>query len=153
MPSSHLSHLSNSRDRRRGNAIVGVMVLLLLVTLGLGGNYIRNYQTDQQQEEQAGPYAKYGLGDLELLAEGYKMEIAKLESRHGGGRVQTRNRHHFGDQVREFERVQKAAGKARDKAVEIAQTRGDLKEIEEEIAKRQPSETDFDVHIERLFRF
>ena len=157
MPSSGRSHrqsqLSGVRDRRRGNAVVGVLILLLLLCLALAGNYVRNYQTDQQQEERARPYSKYALGDLELLAEGYRTEIAKLEARHGGGRVETRSRHHFGDQVREFERVQKAARRSRDSAVDIAQTRADLKEVEDEIATRKTAGSDLEVHIERLFRF
>lgn len=138
--------------RLQGNALVGVLFLLLLVALALGGNYVRNYQTDQQQEKQQRPYAKYGVGDLEVLVEGYRAEIAKLERGHGAGRVATRNRHHFSDQVREFERVQRAARGSRDKAVEIAQTRRELKKLEEELARRRTGGSEMQVHLGRMFR-
>ncbi len=143
---------SQSRDRRRGNALLGVAILLLLVALALGGNYVRNYQVDKQEEKNARPYARYGVDDLQVLAEGYRKELATLEARHGGGRVGVRNRHHFSDQVQEFERVQKAARRNRDKAVEIAQIRGDLKEIEEEISRRQSGASGARLHFERMFR-
>jgi hypothetical protein len=142
------------RDRRRrGNAVLGVVAVLLLLAMALGGNYVRNYQTDMQQEKQARPYAKYGLQDLQLLAEGYRTEVKAAEARHGGGRVETRTRHHFSDQVQEFERVQRAARSARDQAIEVAQTRDELKKIEEEIQRRADAGGELTVHLERMFRF
>ena len=143
----------HSRDRRRGNAVVVVVALLLLVALALGGNYVRNLKVDQETEKKSRPYAKYGLEDLRVLAEGYRAEVAAAEKRHGGGRVKTQQRHHFDDQVREFERVQKKARKARDKALEIAQLRRDLQRVEAEIQLRGGSAGDFGVHLERMFRF
>lgn len=144
---------TRSRDRRRrGSAGLGALLVLLLVALALAGNYVRNYQADQQQEKQANPYARYGLEDLEVLAEGYRQEVAAAEARHGGGRVAARTRHHLGDQIREFERVQRAARSNRDQAVEIASLRGELKQVEEEIARRQRIASGWTLHLQRMFR-
>ena len=139
--------------RRRGNAVVAVLVLLLIVAAALGGNYVRNAQADAQDEKKSRPYAKYQIGDLEVLAEGYRMELATAEKRHGGRRVSTRTRHHFRDQVQEFERVQRETRKVRDQAIEVAQVRADLKEIEDEISGRQTPGSGAKLHLERMFRF
>jgi hypothetical protein len=139
--------------RQRGNAVLGVLLLLLLVALALGGNYVRNYQTDQKQEKKARPYARYGVKDLELLAEGYRAEIAKTEARHGGGRVRIQDRHHFDDQVREFERVQRAARSNREQAGEIALLQADLQKVEAELSRRAGEASGASVHFERMFRF
>ena len=81
--------------RQAGNAVTVVILIVFLLGAVLGLNYVRNYQTVQQDEKQSRPYARYQLGDLEVLAEGYRMEIQSREKRHGAGRVQTRTRHHF----------------------------------------------------------
>jgi len=144
--------MSRSPKRESGNAVAMVLLVLVLVVGVLGLNYVRNYQVDQQQEKNNRPYARYKVGDLEVLAQGYRVEIETREKRYGRGRVQTRDRHHFSDQIQEFERVQKAARGARDKAVEIAQLRKDLQAVEEELQRRSAAGTDLIVHLERMFR-
>jgi len=143
------------RDRRHyrshGNALVGVLVLVLLLALALGGNYVRNYQTDQAEAKQSRPYAKYKVDDLKILAEGYRMELRSAEQ-DGAGRVSTRKRHHFADQVQEFERVQKAARKNRDKSLALAQIRKDLSAIEAELTRRTDATAGAKTHLERMFR-
>jgi hypothetical protein len=144
--------LRSSRDRRRGHALFGVLIVLLLVAVALGGNYVRNYQTDAEKEKKPRPYAKYALDDLKMLADGYRMELAAAEKRHGGQRVGTRSRHHFGDQVQEFERVQRETRKVRDKALAVVGTRANLKEVETEITRRESMASGAQIHIERMFR-
>ena len=141
---------SESSVRRRGNAVVAVLLLLVVVALLLGGNYVRNLQTEKQQEKQSRPYSKYKVADLQVLAEGYRMEIETVDRK--ANRVATRNLHHFQDQVLEFERVQKAARKERDKAMGVAQLRRDLEAIEAELAKREDLTQGAKVHLSRMFR-
>ena len=142
-----------AHDRRvRGNAIIVVLLLLFLVGAALGVNYVRNYQIDEKDEKNNRPYAGYETEVLEILAEGYRIELAAAEKRYGGRRVQTRKRHHFSDQIREFERVQGEARKARDEALDVAQVRQDLQEIEAEQRLRGPESNDIAIHIERMFR-
>ena len=142
-----------NQKRTRGSAGVVVLVLLILVGGLLGVNYVRNYQIEKKDEQNNRPYLRYAAGDLEMLAEGYRMELAAAEKRYGNGRVQTRVRHHFGDQIREFERVQKEAHKARDKALDVAQISQDLQEIEAEQQRRGAGAAGVAVHIARMFKF
>ena len=128
------------------------LLLLLVAALALGGNYVRNYQVDQQQKKKkVDSYARYGLEDLQMLAEGYRVEVAKQGAK-TARRVETRNRHHFGDQVREFERVQRAASGSRDKALDLAQLRRELKKIDAELARRAVTGAGMKIHLERMFR-
>ncbi len=143
--------LLESALRDRGNAVIGVLLLLLVVALLLGGNYVRNAKADEQQEKQLRPYAKYKVADLEVLAAGYRIEL-DMASRGSANRVETRNLHHFRDQVQEFERVQREARKARDKALGVAQLRGDLQAIETELGRRANPADRLKVHLARIFR-
>ncbi len=140
-----------SSSRRGGNIVVGALLLLLVVAMLLGGNYVRNFQADQQQEKKSRPYAKYKVADLELLADGYRAEIASPK-RQAASRVETRSLHHFSDQVVEFERVQREARRARDKAMGVAQLHRDLQAIEKELQLRSNTSSDAKVHLSRLFR-
>jgi len=140
------------RDRRRGSAALGALALLLVLVTLLGLNYVRNYKIDKSQEQQKRPYAKYKTADLELLAEGYRMELRRAEGRQGAGRVQVRERHHLSDQVREFERVQKEARRVRDRTLDTAQVKGDLEAIEAEQRRRANAQEGVTLHLTRLFR-
>ncbi len=122
--------------RQRGNTILVALALLLVIAFGLGLNYVRNTRIDQQEEKKQRPYAKYQTQDLDKLAEGYRMELRAAEARHGAGRVKTRERYHLAEQVQEFERVQKAARRARTQAGEVAQIEADLAAIEAEQKRR-----------------
>ena len=138
------------RSRQQGNVVVGVLLLLLVIALLLGGNYVRNFEAEKQQEKTSRPYAKYRVADLEVLAEGYRVELEQAGRR--SNRVETRDLHHFQDQVREFERVQREARSARDKAMGVAQFRRDLDAIEAELVRRADSTQGMKAHLERMFR-
>jgi hypothetical protein len=137
--------------RRAGNAVAGAALLLLVLCVALGGNYVRNTQIDEAQAKQ-NPYARYPVADLQVLAEGYRMELAEAERRHGGSRATARDRFHLSAQIKEFERVQKAARNNLDKALEIAAMRRDLQAIEAELQRRSSAGGEIAVHLTRLFR-
>jgi uncharacterized protein HemX len=139
--------------RQRGNTILVALALLLVIAFGLGLNYVRNTKIDQQEEKKQRPYANYHTEDLDKLAEGYRMELRAAEARHGAGRVKTRERYHLADQVQEFERVQKAARRARTQAGEVAQIKADLASIEAEQKRRANTSSGIAVYLERMFRF
>jgi hypothetical protein len=138
--------------RRAGNAVAGAALLLLVLCVALGGNYVRNYQIDQAQEKQNRPYGRYGVADLHVLAEGYRMEVAAAEQRQGGQRATARDRYHLSAQIKEFERVQKAAQKNRDRALEIAEMRRELTAIEAELQRRASAADGITLHLTRMFR-
>jgi hypothetical protein len=136
--------------RQAGNAVMGVVLVLLVVAALLGGNYVRNYRIEQEDQKDR-PYARYSQKDLEVLAAGYRMAVASSKKRYHPQRVQTQQRYGLGDQIKEFERVQKAAAKARDKALDVAGVQKDLDEIEKELSRRA-AEGDLSVHLARMFR-
>ena len=137
--------------RSQGNALVGVLLLLLVVAMMLGGNYVRNLKAEEQEAKTSRPYAKYRVADLEVLAEGYRTELASPR-RSSKNRVQTRKLHHFDDQVLEFERVQREARKSRSKAMDVAQLRQDLDAIEAELARKAKPTEGLQVHLTRMFK-
>ena len=140
-------------DRRtRGNAVAVVLLVLCLIGAVLGVNYARNYQIDKKDEKNNRPYARYPAADLEVLAEGYRIELASAEERYRGSRVQTRQRHHFNDRIQEFERVQREARKARDKALDVAKTRQGLEAIQAEQQRRSAAAKGAAIHLARMFR-
>jgi len=136
--------------RRRGSANSLLLLLVLGIVAGLGFNYVRNYRSEQQDEKIERPYAGYDAQALDLLAEGYRAELVAAEKRNAGRRVETRERHHHGDQVREFERVQREARRQRDRALDVAQIRRDLEAIEAEQRHRAVAGEGVGAHLGRL---
>lgn len=144
--------MSRTRERRNRGSVASVLLLLTLVVVaGLGINYVRNYRSEQQDEKTKRPYAGYDSGSLEVLAEGYRVELVAAEKRYAGRRVETRKRHHFSDQVQEFERVQREARKERDRALDLAQIRRDLDAIQAEQRHRDAGGDGLAAHLDRLF--
>ena len=144
--------MSRTSDRRTRGSVASVLLLVLVVVVaGLGLNYVRNYRSEQQDEKIERPYAGYNSAALDVLAEGYRVELVAAEKRYAGRRVETRKRHHFGDQVREFERVQRETRKERDRALDLAQIRRDFDAIEAEQRQRAAGGDGLAAHLERLF--
>ena len=142
-----------TNDRRTLGSGVGVVLLLLLIAgVVLGLNYVRNYRIERQDPNTDRPWARYQPADLELLAAGYRVELAGTEKRQGASRAQVRQRHRFRDQVQEFERVQKQSRRSRDKALDIAQIHTDLEAIEAEQQRRASFTSTVSMHLTRLFR-
>lgn len=142
-----------SNDRRTRGSGIGIVLLLLLIGgAALGLNYVRNDRIDQQDPKSARPYASYQQADLELLAAGYRLELASAERRSGGGRIQARRLHHLDEQIQEFERVQAQARRARGKALDIAQIRRELAAVEAEQRLRTSFASIITAHLTRMFR-
>jgi len=140
------------RRRRAGNAVA--MTALLLVMAGglLGWNYYRNYQIEMQDDKQKRPFAAFSEKDLAVMAEGYRQELAGASAGQRGGRVATRERFHFGDQVKEFERVQQETRRVRDRQIELAQVQAELQKIEAEQQLRAGGGPSAMVHLTRMFK-
>ena len=144
--------VASKRRRTHGSAVSALLLILLLASGVLGLNYVRNYRVDQQEQKSKRPYADYPVSDLEMLASGYRMELAAAEKRHVGRRIETRVRHHFSDRVQEFERVQREARTLRKRALDVVQIRRDLDAIEAEQHHRTDAAGRLLAHLERLFR-
>lgn len=143
---------STSPRRQAGGAAVPVLLLLLVIGGALGWNYNRNLQIERAEDKGKRPYVRYAPDDLAVLAEGYRQAIVEAEASQIGGRVATRDRYHFDAQIREFERVQRETRKVRDRAVQFAELKRSLEEVEQEQRRRRVAGADAMMHLKRLFR-
>ena len=124
-----------------GGAVLTVILLLLLLVGLAGFNYYRNIEVERAaQKSGARPFNAYSDADLAKLAAGYRLalEEAKQDERLGQ-RVKVKERHHFGDKIKEFERVQKVARRSRDAAIDVAELAGKVTDIEAEQRRRTTS--------------
>jgi hypothetical protein len=133
-----------------------LLLVMLLAACGAGAwNYQRNLRAEQAAEA-ARPLAGYATGDLEALADAYRQEIDAYGTRYAKrreARTEVREQAYFDDQVREFERVQRAAGKQRDAGSEVAVREAALRDVEAELAARGPGESEWERHLRRLTSF
>jgi hypothetical protein len=144
---------AESRARRTaGAAVVPALTLLVLIAGGLGVNYYRNYQIDAESEKHSRPFAHFSEADLHAMTDGYRQERAAASQEVGVRRVETRERHHFQDKVDEFERVQRATRRIRDRSSELAQLESELAQLEAEQQVRSRDGADAMIHLERMFR-
>jgi hypothetical protein len=139
-----------------GGSKLGMALLLLIALGGLGGfNYYRNLQAESQDEAQR-PLAGYDDAGLAALAEAYRVEIETLQARRAGMRrsadPSAAKGAFIGDNVKEFEKVQRSSQALRDLLGEIAERQGRLAEIEREQQFRAGSAGGgMELHLQRLF--
>lgn len=142
-----------TRRAERGGA--QVLLIALVALCGAGAwNYHRNLVAEQV-DHTARPLSGYSTADLESLADAYRSEIARYEAKYRGQRAQrneARDRAHFGDQVGELEKVQRAARRTREAGAEVAEREAALRDVEAELAARGPERPAWQVHLERLTR-
>lgn len=135
----------------------GAQVLVLVLIVGglvAGGawNYQRNLAAERAAEA-ARPLSGYSTADLEALAAAYRQEIAAYEARYAksrGQRAEARDRAFLDDQVREFEKVQKASTRTRAAGGDVAEREASLRDIETELASRGPASSQWQIHLRRL---
>jgi len=140
----------------RSNRQEGRALLLLVVLCALAGggawNYHRNWQAEQAAVA-ARPLSNYDTADLEALADAYRQEIRSDAARYEkskGSRAEARDRAYFDQQVQEFEKVQRAAGRSREAGARLSVSEAALHDVEAELAARGPAESEWQVHLRRL---
>jgi hypothetical protein len=142
-------------NRRAGTALVAVLLVLLALVAAAGAwNYHRNWLRDRA-EEKPRPYRAFSDTDLARMEEAYRLELAKFNDRYGSQRsrrVVARDRGLIGDQIDEFERVQRAAQRSRQLSGTAAELQVQLDHIAEEHQIRSQPAAGFMVHVKRLVR-
>jgi hypothetical protein len=139
-----------------GGSKLGATLLMLIVLGGAGGfNYYRNMQAEQQDEKPR-PLSGYDDAGLAALADAYRTEIEALQARRAMARSAAdpaaAKGAFIGDNVKQFERVQKSSQALRDLLGEIAERQGRLAEIEREQQYRARSAgSGMALHLQRLF--
>lgn len=143
--------------RRRGAASLGLLLAILIGAAGAGAwNYHRNLVAERQ-DHAARPLIGYEIGDLEVLAEAYRKEVAALTQRYDGvrtQRVEARDQAFFGDQIDEYERVRRRSGGRRDIGAQLSEAEAALRSVDEELDTRRREAGMFsNAHVRRLLSF
>ncbi len=138
--------------RRDGKAQLGALLILLLLVGGGGGwNYVRNTKIEEAEFR---PYRTYADADLEALLDAYE---GQLEERTGHWKseakrsVDIRDRDHFDQRVREFERVQAVAQHKRALVTEVAKSQVALEQLKEELRLRKRDRPAYKKVLRRVF--
>jgi hypothetical protein len=114
--------------------------LLLAIAAGAGTwNYRRNLAFEQQTR----PYLGYSTGELDALIAAYEQELARArrDYRAGAGLpVRVQEGRLLGDQILEFERVQRLSQNRRELGSRVVEREAALERLREERARRDPAE-------------
>jgi ABC-type molybdate transport system substrate-binding protein len=132
--------------------------MLLLVLLGLiagagGWNYRRNVAIEAAEPR---PYGSYSLEDLESLKSAYESETSRHKKNYRAAssrKVEVRDGGLIGDQVVEFERVQRISRGKRDIASVYAKNQVQLDEVLAEINYRARAGEGWMLHLTRLTKY
>jgi hypothetical protein len=146
----------NRTQREAGFGAAGLLFLIVLAAIGAGAwNYHRNLELERASRATR-PLAGYTTADLEALADAYRSEVAARSARYQGAQKQravARDRAYFDEQVREFEKVQRAASRSRDVGGDLAEREAALRDVEQELAARASEAGGWEKHWQRLVRF
>ena len=132
------------------------VLLLLLVGLVSGAgawNYRRNVAIEATEPR---PYRSYSLADLEALKGAYESETNKHKDHYRSASSRTvavREGGLIGDQVVEFERVQRISRGKRDIASVYAKNQVQLDEVLAEISHRAEMGEGWQLHLDRLTKY
>ena len=131
-------------------ALVPLLVLLLLLVGGGAWNYHRNLARESQEDR---PMRGYAEADLEKLLAAYKAEQERVARRAGAtprARQTAASGPLVGENVREFERVQRQSRRVRDAHGDLAETELMVARIEQELARRDQERDPMAVLIRRV---
>lgn len=139
---------------RRLEAGRGVVALLLLLAI-LAGAGAWNYRRNSQAEEEEGyrPFRGYTDEAIAQLIEAYEDDHERTSERFEAAasrRVNAEGKAYFGEQVQEFERVQRASKNTRALRDEIAESQTSLKLLREEASRRAREKQKLKVFFDRL---
>ena len=141
-------------NRQAGATLMPLLLLLALVAAAGAWNYHRNWTRDKA-EEKPRLYKSFSDTDLAQMEEGYHLELAKFNAQYGSQRsrrVVVRDRDLIGDQIDEFERVQRAAKRSRQLTGSAAGLQAQLDQIAEERRIRSQRSSALMGHLKRLVR-
>ena len=136
-----------------GSQVVALLCLLGILAGAGAWNYRRNLQLEASELR---PYRSYSLEDLEALKSAFQSEAdaqsARFRSAASRG-VKVRGGGMLGDQVEEFERVQRISTGKREIAGEYAKHQVQLEAVEAEIAKRAEEGVGWHRELRRLTKY
>jgi hypothetical protein len=137
-------------ERGGRGALVPLLVLLVLLVGGGAWNYHRNLARESQEDR---PMRGYAEADLEKLLAAYQGEQERLARRAGAtprARQADASGRLVGENVREFERIQRQSRRVRDANGDLAETELMVARIQQELARRDQERDPMAVLIRRV---
>ncbi len=131
----------------------GPLLILLLILCGaMGWNYKRNAEAESLEVR---PYRGYSDIELEQLKAAQRTDADTRDAlyRAGTGRVTTRDRSLLGDRVDEFERVQRASARHRERSHRVSESQAAISLIDAEQATREMDRPIYKMIMRRTFTF
>jgi len=131
----------------------GVVALLLLLAIAAGAgawNYRRNVAAEQNDYR---PFRSYTDEAIEQLVQAYENDHERSEKSFESAarrNVKVEGKAYFGEQVQEFERVQRISKNTRALRDEMAESQTSLKLLREEAARRAKERHKLRLFFERL---
>jgi hypothetical protein len=138
---------------RRSEAGAGVITLLLLLAILVGAgawNYRRNVAVEEADYR---PFRGYTDEAIEQLIDAYEGQHERSSKRFEAAasrNVKVQGKAYFGEQVQEFERVQRISKNTRTLRDELAESQTSLKLLREESSERARERRKLRLFFERL---
>ena len=129
------------------------MLLLVLLVGAVGWNFHRNLEAEKREFR---PYRSYAEADLDAMIEAYEQVSEKAGGRYDrvvDRRTDVRDAGDVMNNVKEFERVQKAGRALRQAREDYADARGSLDLLREERSRRAAERSKLRVFLRRAFTF
>jgi hypothetical protein len=128
-------------DRSRaGNATVGAILLLLMMSGAGAWNYHRNLQIEQSADSTR-PYQSYASADLEALRNAYASELESVQAELAHSKLRrgqiSRNHGSMAKNVAQFDQTAATSSAIRRAAANVAERQSQLTELETELELRE----------------
>ena len=138
------------KKKKRRHTFLLTVLLALLGAIG-SWNYKRNVEAEQKAPR---PYQHYSAEQLDQLIPAYRADLDALVARYekvSGHSIAAQERGFVGDQIAEFERVQRQSGSLRDLGYEISEREAMLRELEAERGRRDTRALGLKTFLRRVF--
>ena len=138
------------RRLEAGSSVVPLLILLAILVGAGAWNYQRNAALEDNAYR---PFRGYTDEAIKQLIDAYEGEHERTSKRFeaaAGRQVEVEGKAYFGDQVREFERVQRISKNKRGLRDEIAESQTSLKLLKEESSRRARERQKLKLFFERL---
>jgi hypothetical protein len=149
-----MAYGSTSKRRKKKKKRRHTFLLMVLLTLfgAIGAwNYQRNVAAEKKVPR---PYQHYSAAQLDQLIPAYRAELDALVARYekaSGQSIAAKDRGFVGDQIAEFERVQRMSGSVRSLGYEISEREAMLRELEVERGHRDTRALGLKTFLRRVF--
>jgi hypothetical protein len=140
-----------TRRSEAGSSVVTLLVLLLILAGAGAWNFRRNLAAEEAEYRPFRGHSDEAIGQLMAAYEGqHEHDTARYQAA-ADRKVNVHGKDYFGEQVEEFERVQRLSKNTRALRDELAESQATLKLLEEERSKRAQERQKLQLFLKRVF--